>query len=69
MDKNTKKIVTNANLSLDTIDKILTYLRDNKADDDMWKAYVSAELRILKSRQKSIRAAAVDVEEVLINAV
>lgn len=69
MDKNTKKIVTNANLSLDTIDKILTYLRDNKADDDMWRAYVSAELRILKSRQKSIRAAAVDVEEVLINAV
>lgn len=69
MDKNTKKIVTNANLSLDTIDKILTYLRDNKGDDDMWKAYVSTELRILKSRQKSIRAAAVDVEEVLINAV
>lgn len=69
MDKNTKKIVTNANLSLDTIDKILTYLRDNKADDDMWRAYVSAELRILKSRQKTIRAAAVDIEEVLINAV
>ena len=27
MDKNTKKIVTNANLSLDTIEKILTYLK------------------------------------------
>ena len=69
MNKNTKKIATNASLSLSTIDTILTYLRDNKGDDDMWKTYVSTELRLLKSRQKTIRSAAVDIEEVLNNAV